>query len=90
MALYGCCLREQMNTLMLLYQFNIERTHRVVLHMVKAPLPVERDCDRGADRKRRRDRVQDSAASVSLHVFYAYGRAIFSCEGAAVGWLTAA
>jgi hypothetical protein len=65
------------------------RTHRVVLHMVKAPLPVEHDRDGSAHWKRHRYGVHDGAAGISLHVQDADGCAVLTCERAAVGWLAA-
>ena len=64
--------------------------HRVVLHVIKAPLPVHFDGDRGAHCERCHCCVHHSPVAVPLHILYAGCGAIFRHEHAAVGWLTAA
>lgn len=64
--------------------------HRVVLHVIEAPLPVQFDCDSGAHWKRCCCCVQDSTVGVPLHILYAGCGAILRHEHAAVGRLTAA
>ena len=64
--------------------------HRVVLHVVKAPLPVQFDSDRGAHWERGRCRVHHSATAISLHILDAGCGAILRHEHATIGRLAAA
>jgi hypothetical protein len=64
--------------------------HRVVLHVIKAALPVQLDCNRGAHWQRRHCCVHDSTVGVPLHILYAGCGAIFRHQHATVGRLATA
>ena len=61
----------------------------MVLHVIKASLPVQFDCDGGAHWQRRRCRVHHSATGIPLHIFNAGCGAIIRHKQATIGRLAA-
>lgn len=62
----------------------------MVLHVIKAPMPIQFDGDGSAYCKRCRHRVYHSTVSISLHVVDVCSGAILRHEHAAISWLPAA